>query len=124
MERRRGCSPAPGLKVEAGPQRLPQRVSAGAHHARQCLDTVEFAQIRLRQDGNDSFLKGIVVDGLCQSSREPCRELLESHDPEPVPPVPGGLQTQLPHPEPAVGDGPFVAAISSIITSDFPVAAG
>ena len=41
----------PGLKVEAGPPRLAQRVGGGAHHARQRLDAVELAEIRLRQDG-------------------------------------------------------------------------
>ena len=93
----------PGLKVEARSPRLAQRVGGGAHHARQRLDAVEFAEIRLRQDGNDGFPEGIVVDGLSQSPREARRELLEGHDPEPVPPVPGRLQPQLPHLQPAVG---------------------
>ena len=94
----------PGLKVEAGPPRLAQRVGAGAHHARQRLDPVQLADIRLRQDGYDGFPEGIVVHRLRQSAREPCRELLEGHDLEPVLPVPGRIQPQLPHPEPAMGD--------------------
>ena len=94
----------PGLKVEAGPPRLAQRVGGGAHHARQRLDPVQLAEIGLRHDGRDGFPEGSVADGLCQPAREPRRELLEGHDLEPVPPVPGRLQPQLPHPEPAVGD--------------------
>ena len=94
----------PGLKVETGPPRLAQRVGGGARHARQRLDSVQLAEIRLRQDGHYGFPEGIAVDGLCHSAREPCRELLEGHDPKPVPPVPGRLQPQLPHPEPTVGD--------------------
>ena len=81
----------PGLKVEARSPRLAQRVGGGARHARQRLDPVQLAKTRLRQDGRNGYPEGVVVDGLCQSAREPRRELFEGHDLKPVPPVPGRL---------------------------------
>jgi hypothetical protein len=67
-------------QIDVGAPDLAQGVSSRAHHARQGLQAIEFAERDFRQGRLDRYAQALVINRTREAARKACRELLERHD--------------------------------------------